>query len=269
MDVGELVNVDIDFVTHDSDCYFCNAKEEPKEEENDLETSPDEDEDLDGAALEGYKFKNSSKKLGEALGGVPDAREITLGDDEEYPSSVAAHHLIPGNAALKESTLYKSKKYLRVHGMAKANIGYNVNSTPNGVWLPGNYAQRPWGPDGADFARKSERTPKEYAFASIDCWRAQFHDAHEDYSDFVRARLDELKQKLDRLKRLWCPQASKGSEDEEKNLYELVNRLHSLSGKMRKLLVFPTQGWKSNIFTSRFSEMYISEASHSRKKYEL
>jgi hypothetical protein len=269
MDVGELVNVDIDFVTHDSDCYFCNAKDEPKEETNELETSPDEDEDLDGDSPESFKFKNSSKKLGDALGGPPDNRSIDLGDDDDYPSSVAAHHLIPGNASLKESTLFKAKKYLRVDGMAKGNIGYNINSLPNGVWLPGNYAQRPWGTDGADFAKKSNRTPKEYAFASIREWRAQFHDAHEDYSEFVRQRLDELKQKLDRLKRLWCPKAAAQGDDEVKNLYELVNRLHSLSGRMRTMLVFPTKNWKRNIFTSRFSATYISEAAHSRTKYDL
>ncbi len=270
MDVGELVNVDIDFVTHDSDCYFCNAKEEPKQEENELETSPDEDEDLDGSSPEAFKFKNSSKKLGDALGGSPDNRSIALGDGNEYPSSVAAHHLIPGNASLKESDLLQSGNYLRVDGMAAGNIGYNINAMPNGVWLPGNYAQRPWGTDGADFASKSKRTPKEYAFASIRAWQAQFHDAHEDYSNFVRDRLDELKQKLDHLKKLWCPNATQQDDkDDVRNLYQLVNRLNSLSSRMRRMLVFPTSAWKKNIFTSRFSKAYISEAEHSTTSYGL
>jgi hypothetical protein len=56
-------------------------------------------------------------------------------------------------------------KYMKTDGKAKGNIGYNVNARTNGVWLPGNYGVRPWG--------------------------AQFHDAHKQYSKFVRKVLDK------------------------------------------------------------------------------
>lgn len=260
-DFGEAIAVDIALETHDSDCYFCKAHTSPKEEKNELEDSYPEDRDLDGMEPGGLKFKNDAGKLGEALGGKPDDHDISVGS-QSFPSGVAAHHLIPGNASLKRSTLFKSKKYLRVDGMAKGNIGYDVNSMPNGVWLPGNYAQRPWGPGGANFTRKYKVSPQAYAFESIEEWRAQFHDAHQNYSKFVIKVLNEICQKLKNLENIWCPKALKKEDNpEDHNLYALVNRLHTVSGRMRKMLVMPARNWKKNVFTSRFSSAYMTRKS--------
>ena len=265
MDVGEAITVDISIEMHDPECYFCNAKKEGKEEKNEIEESYPEDKDLDGLEPGGLKFKNDAAKLGAALGGKPGDKTFSLGEDlKPFPSSVAAHHLIPGNAALKPSKLFNSE-YLRVDGMAKGNIGYNVNATPNGVWLPGNYAQRPWGAGGAAFqAANPGLAPKDYAFMSISHWRAQFHDAHEDYSKFVVKCLNEIYDKLDNLQSIWCPEAkSKEDKPEDRNLYALVNRLNTVSARMNRMLVFPTYNWKKNIFTSRFSSQYMAEKPHS------
>jgi len=263
MQVGEAADVAIAESNHDPDCYFCNAKKEPTPEENVFADDPEDDEDLDGASPEGIKFKNDSSKLGKALGGTPPARTLKL-VEKPYDVSVAAHHLIPGNAALKQSDLYQSKEYLWTDGKVNGNIGYDVNSNPNGEWLPGNYAMRPWGSGGAAFMAKTGLAPKLYAFAAIRTWNGQFHDAHEDYSTFVVGVLDKIHQKLKAGKDIWCPKA-KEEEDKPENrkpLYILVNRLHTVSGRMRRMLVFPTANWKKNIWTSRFSLEFMNEEPH-------
>jgi hypothetical protein len=164
--------------------------------------------------------------------------------------SQAAHHLIPGNASLKPSQLMQSGEYLKVDGAAEGNIGYNVNCEQNGIWLPGNYAVRPW-------SAKGESTKREYAFAAIEAYGRQFHDAHEVYSNFVLECLDDIYLKLKMGKNLWCEESSK--KDKKKgNLYMLVARLHTVSTRMATLLRFPCKGkWKSNVYTSRFDLEYM------------
>ena len=263
MQVGEAMTDAIISEQHDPDCYFCNANEEPEENENTLDDSYPEDEDLDGLEPKGIKFKNDAGKLGTALGGSPGEKTVLETED----SSSAAHHLIPGNAALAKSTLFKCKKYIWDTGKKKGNIKYNINAEPNGVWLPGNYAIRPWGKKGAAYVTRGGN-PKEYAFASIDAWGGQFHDAHEDYSTFVKDALNKLKIKLDKGDNIWCPKAKKQEDDPEKRspLYVLVNRLHTISGRMRSMLVFPTTNWKINIWTSEFSLLYMQQRPHRKKK---
>jgi hypothetical protein len=262
MQLGEAVAVAIADDRHDPDCYFCNAKDEPKEEENDLDADPEEDDDLDGGYVpDGMKFKNDASKLGKALGGTPNPKEISLAQasgqkkgKSAYDVSVAAHHLIPGNAALKNSDLYKSKEYLWTDGKKKGNIGYSINSAPNGVWLPGNYALRPWSGRAPTFQ-------SNYAFAAIEEWRAQFHDAHTDYSKFVIDVLDKICEKLDDGREVWCPKAKKREDkpEDREPLYVIVNRLHTVSARMHRMLVFPLKSWKKNIYTSRFSLLYMED----------
>lgn len=274
MDVGEAVAVDIASEKHDESCYFCNAKDEPATEENDLSDSYPEDEDLDGSLAEQVKFKNDASKLGRSLGGKPHPKEIALAvpaettqekwQHERFDVSVAAHHLIPGNASLKESNLFKSEEYLWKEGKAKGNIGYNINAAPNGEWLPGNYGVRPWGSGGASFQNNWRIGPREYAFAAIEAWGAQFHDAHEIYSSFLISTLDEIYDKLEANKTLWCPKAKKKKPNpEERNpLYVLVSRLNTISARMKRMLILPTQNWKKNIYTSGFSLKYMEEKPH-------
>ena len=99
-DVGESISIpEVATENHDDDCYFCNAEETLTTETNDLVDNPDEDAAELEDSLGEYKFKNDAGKLGTALGGKPDPKEVTLGANE-YDAAVAAHHLIPGNAAL-------------------------------------------------------------------------------------------------------------------------------------------------------------------------
>ena len=94
---------------------------------------------------------------------VPESDDV---EADDYPVTVAAHHLVPGNAALGQSTLYdflgpcgsgvlkddgavRKRKNISTGGKTyeiKKLIGYNVNGAHNGVWLPGNYAIRKYQP---------------------------------------------------------------------------------------------------------------------------
>jgi hypothetical protein len=247
MELFEVSTVAFIDENHDEDCYFCNRKKDPDPLVNDLD-----DEDVDGLESEGVRFANSSSKLGTALGGRPDDHKVM---SKGFASRVAAHHLIPGNASLANSDIMD---YLWTDGEAAGNIGYNVNSRPNGVWLPGNYAIRPWGTRGADAAMN----PVEYVVASVDSWRCQFHDAHEDYNDWVRGDLNKVAAKLEVGEDLWCPEADKNEDSKDRALVGIVSRLHSISARLKRMLVFPTTGWRSNIFTSSFMLQYMSQRPH-------
>jgi A nuclease family of the HNH/ENDO VII superfamily with conserved AHH len=256
MQVGEAASENTASLNHDDDCYFCNNPEGPIENLNDLE-----DEDVDGLESAGIRFSNNASKLGTALS-YPGDREVTMaakrgGKAKRWTSRAAAHHLIPGNASLKNSTLMQ---YLHTDGMAARNIGYNINAAPNGVWLPGNYAIRPWGDHGEDAVVQ----PQKYATESIDEWKRQFHDAHTDYNSFVLDVLDKIAKKIKKNQTIWCPKAEEKTKGDHP-LFALVNRLHTVSGRMKRMLVFPTAAWKSNVFTSGFSAGFMQTESHRSK----
>lgn len=69
---------------------------------------------------------------------------------ERLPLTCAAHHIIPAQASLRESKLLEwlvhgSKSAQTKDGPAgpgrlKNNVGYDVNASQNGIWLPGPYA---------------------------------------------------------------------------------------------------------------------------------
>lgn len=244
---------------HDEDCYFCKASEQPSTEINDLTDNPDEDAAELEDSLGEYRFKNDAGKLGTALGGKPAAKPVTLGS-KQYDAAVAAHHLIPGNAALQKSPLMK---YLWTDGEAEGNIGYNVNARTNGMWCPGNYGVRPWGDHGSEFEKNPDGVKaQDFAFAAMEAWGCQFHDAHKDYSNFVKKVLRKIHDKLMANETLWCPEQKKKSQDKPTQMFQIVGRLNTISARMKRMLVFPTTGWKSNVYTSRFVQDYMTEKDH-------
>ncbi|ABC32361.1 hypothetical protein HCH_05706 [Hahella chejuensis KCTC 2396] len=258
MELGEpITEPEIASENHDESCYFCRQQPELTEEVNELTDDIDEDQEAMDGSLGDYKFKNDAGKLGRALGGKPNARKVTIGG-KTFDAAVAAHHLIPGNASLKESEIMA---YLHIDGKAAGNIGYNVNSMPNGVWSPGNYGVRPWGGEGKAFKAKHGIEPKDFAFAAMDEWRCQFHDAHEKYSIFVRGVLDKIADKLRDQETIWCPE-QKHKEQEQTQIFALVSRLNTVSTRMKRMLRFPTRNWKENVYTSRFVRMYMIEKDH-------
>lgn len=255
---------------HEEDtCPFCQAPDEPSTEENDLtDDFSEDDEAVAGLDSAGIVHENKSGKLATDMEKHKDFyQEGTVkldGIDRELPVKTAAHHLIPGNGSLRESAIMD---YLHIDGMAEGNIGYNVNNHRNGVWLAGNYAFRgknglsKWGNHGAEFKDSYGSEPKDYAFKAIEKMECQFHDAHENYSKFVLDVLDAIAMKMNMFGDVWCPKASdKPKNPEDRQLFMLVNRLHVVSDRMRRMLTNPNKShWKKNIYTSEFSEKYIDE----------
>jgi hypothetical protein len=260
MELGEASASAVVSENHDEDCYFCKASDKPTTEINDLTDNPDEDAAEMEDSLGEYKFKNDAGKLGTALGGKPSVKAVSLGG-KNYDAAVAAHHLIPGNASLKK--VKQLMKFMWTDGEAEGNIGYNVNAKTNGVWLPGNYGVRPWGTQGKAFEEDAQGvTAKEFAFEAMEVWSAQFHDAHETYSEFVESVLRKMANKLRANEELWCPEQKKKNKDKPTHMFEIVGRLNTVSARMKRMLVFPTSGWKVNVYTSRFVQSYMTEKDH-------
>lgn len=69
---------------------------------------------------------------------------------EHFPVTCAAHHIIPAQASLRDSELLQwlvhgsmsaqTKGGPSGSGRLKYNVGYDVNGSQNGIWLPGPYA---------------------------------------------------------------------------------------------------------------------------------
>ncbi len=196
-------------------------------------------------------------------------RVVVVGDTTPRPFTVAAHHLIPGNAALYDSTLFNSymkkggKIKLKVLGGAEktfeldAHIGYNVNGSHNGVWLPGSYAIRSGAsPTGNTWSILND--PKHpdsmvdwclaYMATVAKVCLAQFHDTHEEYSEKVLIAIDKTAARL-----AVHQQGCKDCESKTKipPPYAVVkSRLHRTSQYLRGKTVGSLRSWKRPWFTS-------------------
>jgi len=144
-------------------------------------------------------------------------KQLTLyesNDSCDYDVVFAAHHLIPGNAALKGDEIVqwlggedKISAGQNKNGQPSSKIidsqfsGYNVNNQENGIWLPGPYAlstKKKWPSDDVLKKAKSKGTISNktktncldfkmaYAFAVIDgtdqaCDQDGLSDKEKDY----------------------------------------------------------------------------------------
>lgn len=275
--IGESISLSI--LSHDQHdektCAFCNATPEPTEEENELKDHFDEDEnEIPGVDDDGIEHKNSSGKLAKDLEAKHFPKitsEIPLAEfgqllptkfNQPFKVTTAAHHLIPGNASLAKSDIME---YLHTDGMAKGNIGYNINNYENGVWLAGNYALRgkkgmpKWGKEGADFQKDTDLPPYEYAKRAIQKTKTQFHDAHEPYSELVIKTLDLIAEKFDTTQDVWCTESSKKKDDTPPQLPMLVMRLNTISRRLKAKLINPSKAWSKEVYTSRFSQQFIKD----------
>jgi len=237
-----------------SPCWFC--EEEPK---TDLTNGEDESPASPEGQTEGAENgeSNDASVLGKNLGDRP-TWSIKHKVDPEDPIAAgestnivpAAHHLLPGGASVNKATglhkymLWKGKNSLGLSGP----IGYDINSAPNGVWLPGNYAVRKdtvfnktWG----DF---KDPFKNAYARAAMkNAGNLQLHDAHPAYNSNAKQTLLDLAKKLDEMwqDRSKCPVCKKDMKDKNRPPYGLVGRLNMLSGEHRKTLIFPEQNRKA------------------------
>lgn len=186
---------------------------------------------------------------------------------KDYGYVVAAHHLIPGDASLSPSGLYKS--YMKKGGKVttdsgksytmKTHIGYNVNGNHNGVWLPGNYAIRVSKPQFNSTGKTwrvltvtDEKWCYAYMTACVEKAGGQFHDSHgRFYSPAVLDILDKIETKL-RKHQDACKECE--SKTDVYPPYSLKTRLYLLSSYLR-MQVRIRQVWKCPWITSdKFKE---------------
>jgi hypothetical protein len=182
-----------------------------------------------------------------------------------YPYTVAAHHLIPGNASLYESQLFKS--YMRRGGKMEAdtpdgtltfevshNIGYNVNGSHNGVWLPGSYAIEAGGSHPGGVAWSVLNSPAgnigwcyDYMAAVAKKAKGQFHDTHKFYNENALEVLEKQTVRLmnHQVKCRDCRGAKKVPPP-----YEIKAKLYRLSEYFRTQTLAPPSGWKLPWVTS-------------------
>jgi A nuclease family of the HNH/ENDO VII superfamily with conserved AHH len=230
-DIGESVFVP-DLSAGKDDCWYCKKPKE-KDVENDLAEDPTS---LGRAEND---LKNDSSKLGTALGFRP-TWSITVPDvDQPVDVTPAAHHLIPGNASLKE--VPNLLKYMKKGQVVRGDIGYDVNSRENGVWLPGSYAvtarsvhDTKW----SDYAHQDS-----YALAAMKRAGGQFHDAHPRYSLKVKSALNQIADRIKVRHPEKCPGCDETLSDKARPPYGLVGRLNALSRVQRRFLSGPPRKW--------------------------
>ena len=235
-----------------SSCPFC-CKDEAESRKQDLANDPG--------------TLRTACKLGDALG-----TEEPLGNkmwtvvytnpktDKEEISQVRSnpHHLIPGNASLKGHPILEA--ITKDKGTITADIGYDVNGQANGIWLPTileDFYARRGSPDqpsgGVRWGKLSRDYPNEQftmAEAAMHEASRQFHDAHPDYSEEVKARLDKFLVAL-KHKKLVCPEAGPKGKPDVPPPYGLVQRLNGLSRTLAGSLVGSPLRWKRPLYTSR------------------
>jgi hypothetical protein len=201
----------------------------------------------------------------------------------KYPLSVAAHHLIPGEASLPVSTV--AKYIWESEGTIEFDIGYDVDGSENGAWLPthqsmsGKMGSRqtlvvhdeedPAPTRGMSWAELSERARERegsaaayseyflpsYTQQAMRLIGGQFHDAHETYSNWVVDKLNDIATRID-TKIENCPKC-KNANGKKSPPYLLVFRLNALSATMRSLVMGrPRRSWLS-VYTSEFARMYF------------
>jgi hypothetical protein len=276
----------------DENIAFDDSLAAQAEQENDGGTlgqnlSADANQDLDGGPYPAKDFRFKQKPRDTKRGGVR-VRIEGFKDAEEgdFPYTVAAHHLIPGNASLYADG-EQLQEAMRKDGTVKtqkgrtctitADIGYDVNGSHNGVWLPGNYAihtakaakiedgeiVRAARPETSPVKGKSWSALKKaglehwqflYVAAVSKAGKAQFHDTHENpYSESVRQNLKNL---LIALMNHLDSGCTKCTKSELPPPFRIKHRLYGLSQTLRTQTQGHPVGWKLPWFTSeRWSEI--------------
>ncbi|MBK9989734.1 MAG: AHH domain-containing protein [Verrucomicrobia bacterium] len=191
--------------------------------------------------------------------------------------TVAAHHLIPGNAALYnkrsairsfmvkdgEVTSRGGKKYT-----IEKHIGYNVNGAHNGVWLPGNYAYNAGRAkvDGKSWKEMESDWQLDYVAAAVKRCGAQFHDTHKNYSAKVLEVLNRMASDLS-LHFDACSECIKKSGGKTPPPYRLIKHLYRASGWLRKnVLANDPCTWSMPFITSKKWQDVLSSPAQ-RKEY--
>jgi hypothetical protein len=231
----------------------------------------------------------------------------------QYPVTCAAHHLVPAQESLKESPLLaymvkkgdseelKDKEFS--DGIVWADVGYDVNGTENGVFLPGSYAvgggrgglglwtENDDKPDLEDEDATDVPDPAsneltgrlnevsddnrkwQYVSQAVVLAPGQFHDRHQDYSDFIAEGLEKIFVNLEALKQKYvieqkCSKCKKRTDDINElgipTPFGLVARLNGMSKRMSAHLNGST--WTRNIYTSKWGRAFMEHVRSRKRK---
>ncbi|MCU0634526.1 MAG: AHH domain-containing protein [Gemmatimonadaceae bacterium] len=271
--IGEMVNVALIIDTNAE--IKCPFNDTPPKEPITLETESPADDDVNAAqANNGQVLGKNMARAGRAgwgksgtwnemtppperikprlkleSNGNPDL-QVTLADfakpgaTRAYDWKAAAHHLIPGEAALAKSDVYKRfmVEDAKIEAGGKqftlnAHIGYNVNGNHNGAWLPGNYAIRR-AKYGKTWSDLDDEWRFRYAQAVVTRSRKQFHDTHVHYSDNVMNALNALSTLLMNHVAV-CEQCKAKSDGKIAPPYRLKAALY----RMSRVLGMRVRGW--------------------------
>jgi hypothetical protein len=214
---------------------------------------------------------------------LPAFKDAEAGD---YPYTVAAHHLIPGNAALKKTKLLVEfmKDGGNVESVAgkkytiKGHIGYDVNGSHNGAWLPGNYAIKTALPqrkknnkvlparvgttpiEGSSWSALNdghEDWQYNYVASASKAAGGQFHDSHNmPYSASVRKNLGKVLIALALHLDSDCEHCK--GKTELPPPYRIKRRLYAMSKRLRGFVLGGPGEWKHPWFTSeRWSGIFF------------
>lgn len=271
MELGEGVAV-TDTTEHEGDCPFC-----PLEKNNIQDKVSYIGEDNDSTEL-----GNNLEKRGDTK------REHLYGDQVYGQYSVEAHHLICGNEVLKEEgeveryLIKQSKKTSKKQsGYLEPNdVGYNINSAKNGIWLPSVPdmfrkiedkeperwwgSQKKWNKDNADKPVRisiEEWEKVDAAFIVMKAVERQFHKGPhkrvgEPDNNYVVMAINRLRQVTVYLNHYTeiCPMEDDGSTREKEPYYPpngVIMILDLLSDSLKRELLGDPSTW--NYFISKYA----------------
>jgi hypothetical protein len=220
-----------------------------------------------------------------------------------YHLTCAAHHCIPAQASLKNHDLlqYMCSKNAgsplkggsTYKGKVWANVGYDVNGSQNGIFLPGNYAvtgntgagwtsdmdaddevPAPGSPTFVVMSLKGENGVISYdnrkwmyVSKAVHKVPGQFHDSHPDYSNFVKGVLTKIWEDYEKLykddpdvnvncDKNKCQELRQKIKDKGKPTpFGLVDRLNKVSDKLKNYL--NGTSWSITLYTSNWGKAYI------------
>ena len=208
-----------------------------------------------------------------------DPLPIHLGE-QKLPLSMAAHHIIPGKDALP---LSKVAEYVwESEGTIGSDIGYHVDGSENGVWLPTHQAlssgmgkaatiKVPSGKDPTKLAHYSYKKMSDwsadepqtsftlaYTQLAMNLTQAQFHDSHKVYSKKIVEMLDTIHAWVLKASGGACADCTKAKAATGKlpPPHMLVYRLNALARQVSGWLVGPSENWRDPYFTSDYAKQY-------------
>jgi A nuclease family of the HNH/ENDO VII superfamily with conserved AHH len=287
-ELGESVAVaEID--TDNWECPFSHDK--PGSVDNELDTDPGKLGTRMGNGTSTRLWDDSSGNVTAAKNtvssqaaseAIPEPYEVYvaldhLGNSVFLPFSVAAHHLIPGEASLPKSSLIN---YVKGGKIISSDIGYGVNGRENGIWLPTHHAlsgNMPILPFATEPYSYAELTPEgggvvasftsTYTQAVMKYAGCQFHDDHTkatDYSKFVIKVLNKIQANLATIKNFNCRKCmdAKAGGGKLPPPYTLVHRLNSVSERLAALLVGSAVAWRPPVYTSKHANAAADAERH-------